>query len=184
MPGHRTGQVVACAKCGTETYRKAGEIARSKGRLFCSLACRNAAGPRTNLSARFWAGVDRSNPDGCWPWTRAIRNSAGHGGVWDGTRWTHAHRVAYTLSNGPIPPGMEVCHRCDNPPCCRPDHLFLGSHRENMDDMVTKRRKKRISVEVEQRAVTLIGEGQTYDQVVAALGIGRSTLKRILQAAR
>lgn len=190
MPGHRTGQVVACAKCGTETYRKAGEIARSKGRLFCSLACRNAAGPRTDLATRFWSYVNKSGPiivpelGPCWIWTKSARSSQGHGGVWDGKRWTHAHRVAYTLANGPIPPGMEVCHRCDNPPCCRPDHLFLGSHLENMADMQAKRRKKRISADTEQRAVTLIGEGQTYDQVIASLGIGRTTLKRILQAAR
>ncbi len=50
------------------------------------------------------------------------------------------HRIAYELTYGPIPPGLLVCHRCDNPPCCRPDHLFLGDKRANALDCVAKGR--------------------------------------------
>lgn len=179
MPAHRTGQIVACAKCGAERYRKAGDIARSKGRLFCSHACRNAAGPVAAAAIRFWPGVDRSNPDGCWPWMRAKRNAQGHGGFWDGQRWTHAHRVAYSLTYGPIPAGMSVCHRCDNPPCCRPDHLFLGSHAENMADMASKRRTRRVDGETESRALELLSSGMGQREVGAALGLGKTTVARI-----
>lgn len=53
-----------------------------------------------------------------------------------------SHRVAWELTNRPIPEGMLVCHRCDNPPCCRPDHLFLGTHDENMADKSAKGRAR------------------------------------------
>lgn len=53
----------------------------------------------------------------------------------------HAHRVAWRLTNGEIPPGMFVCHRCDNPRCVRPDHLFLGAPSDNSGDMVEKARQ-------------------------------------------
>lgn len=51
-----------------------------------------------------------------------------------------AHRVAWELANGPIPPGLDICHTCDNPPCCNPDHLFLGTRRDNMQDAKAKGR--------------------------------------------
>lgn len=53
---------------------------------------------------------------------------------------TVSHIVAWEISNGPVPDGLFVCHKCDNPPCCKPDHLFLGTHQDNMDDMVKKGR--------------------------------------------
>lgn len=57
----------------------------------------------------------------------------------DGQRW-YVHRWVWTLANGPIPEGMQVCHRCDNPPCFRLDHLFLGTQLDNMHDKVSKGR--------------------------------------------
>lgn len=76
---------------------------------------------------------------GCHEWTRA-RDPNGYGRVeWEGRPWL-SHRVAWTLLVGPIPAGRNVLHRCDNPPCGNPDHLFLGSQSDNMRDAWNKGR--------------------------------------------
>lgn len=99
--------------------------------------------------ARFWWNVDRSaGPESCWLWmgalnckgygTTSTRRGARAGGI------THqlAHRQAFALTSG-SPGHLHVLHRCDNPRCCNPRHLFLGTHQENMADMVSKGRNAR-----------------------------------------
>lgn len=93
-------------------------------------------GLRRRLLARVAVG------DGCWEWTGAAARS-GHGvigrtGRRAGNELTH--RVSYRVFVGPIPDGMFVCHSCDNPPCCRPSHLFLGTAGDNLRDMTNKGR--------------------------------------------
>lgn len=86
---------------------------------------------------QFWARVVFGN--GCWTWAGPCHPS-GHGRTTvDGRPW-YAHRRAWTLTNGPIPSGLCVCHKCDNPPCVRPDHLFLGTVADNNQDMWRKGR--------------------------------------------
>ncbi len=87
---------------------------------------------------RFWAKVDRSGP-GCWPWMGA-HNPRGYGNFAIGDMTVRASRMAWELSFGPIPDGLWVLHTCDNPPCCNPAHLFLGTHAANMADMKAKGR--------------------------------------------
>lgn len=76
---------------------------------------------------------------GCWLWTGAA-DSKGYGAISAWGRVRSTHRVAWTLFRGPIPVDMTVCHRCDVTLCCNPDHMFLGTHRENMRDMAAKGR--------------------------------------------
>lgn len=86
----------------------------------------------------FWDRVEKG--DGCWRWT-GKPSSAGYGRVGVGKRRVvFAHRRAWELTHGPVPDGMCVLHRCDNPICVRPDHLFLGTRGDNARDMASKGR--------------------------------------------
>jgi hypothetical protein len=84
--------------------------------------------------ARFWARVNKTAD--CWLWMGPTNGRYGRIG-----RRTYAHRASFEIANGPIPPGLFVLHRCDTPLCVRPDHLFLGTAKENSEDAVAKRRQ-------------------------------------------
>lgn len=93
-----------------------------------------------DLSHRFWSKVATTeNPNECWEW-KACTDRYGYGQLTVQGRHHKAHRVAYELSNGEIPNRQIICHHCDNPRCCNPSHLFLGTHSDNSRDKVSKRR--------------------------------------------
>lgn len=92
-------------------------------------------------SDAFWRHVQKGA--GCWEWA-GTRRPDGYGvffiaGVGQG----RAHRIAWELTNGPIPEGLYVCHKCDNPPCVRPDHLYIGDQKRNIGDAVARGRTPR-----------------------------------------
>lgn len=89
---------------------------------------------------RYWKKVKIGKEDECWEWT-GYRDRDGYGQVWWDSHGQYAHRVAWQIANGPVPDGFLVCHTCDNPPCCNINHLFLGSHAENMADRDRKGRQ-------------------------------------------
>jgi len=94
------------------------------------------------LSQRFWEKVAVKSPDECWLW-QAVKQRQGYGMIRADHRMQYAHRVAWKLTYGLIPSGLHVCHTCDVPGCVNPKHLFLGTHADNMRDMVNKGRAYR-----------------------------------------
>ena len=90
---------------------------------------------------KFWSQVDKSGgPDACWPWTGRIRNAKGYGGFHVEGRFQVAHRWLLGYLRGkPLKWPDEIgCHRCDNPPCCNPAHLYIGDHHQNTLDAIER----------------------------------------------
>ena len=141
---------------------------------------------------RFWARVERG--DGCWEW-RGTRRRDGYGQLMVNGKLIRAHRLAYELSVGPIPPGLSVCHRCDNPPCVRPDHLWLGSRAENLADMTAKGRRRHFMgrpqagslnhnaklTEDDIRVMRLMASQYTQRAIAERFGIGRANVSLIIR---
>jgi hypothetical protein len=96
--------------------------------------------------ARFWSKVRIAGPDDCWEWqARSISDGYGYltisfGGGCQPARRFRAHRLSWVIANGPIPDALGILHKCDNRLCVNPIHLFTGTHRDNMEDMVSKGR--------------------------------------------
>jgi hypothetical protein len=91
------------------------------------------------VAERFWEKVDVEGVSECWNW-KASTTRGGYGQFWLGGTQVKAHRVAWELTNGPIPEGMYCLHQCDNPRCCNPNHIRLGSLAENMQECVERDR--------------------------------------------
>lgn len=92
------------------------------------------------IKERLMAKVEKRADTGCWVWTGTMQNSKGYGSIYYDRKNERVHRVSYKLFIGPIPDGLFVLHRCDNPPCINPEHLFLGTPMDNTRDCLSKGR--------------------------------------------
>jgi len=151
---------------------------------------------KTHVRA-FWQRVSPGAPDACWEW-QGNRCPSGYGrlGFWLATPVSKttprlAHRIAWEIHNGPIPPGMHVCHHCDNPPCCNPAHLYLGTNVENHRDKALRGRaapkhcelngSHKVSADQVRRIRALHAGGMTYYRIAPLFGISEVQVSKIVR---
>lgn len=167
-----------CAYCGN-VFIKTNNVNK-----YCSVEC------------RFWSKVDKRGPGDCWNW-KGAKTRFGHGSfrTLDDRGIGRAHVYSFVLANGPVPkvPGSDsrgtcICHKCDNPACVNPAHLFAGSHADNMADMATKGRSspnahppKKYREEDVQKALELYKAGLSQDRIAWVLGIHQTTISKMIR---
>lgn len=185
-----------CEKCGDLFHPLTAEINRGKGR-FCSQACGRPVHPARPIADRFFDGIGRKTPSGCILWAKSVKNGW-HGQIGSGggprksKRMLVASRVAYELMVGPIPEGLGVLHRCDNPRCINPVHLFVGTQTDNMADMTAKGRQakgeKCHNAKLDADKVREIrrrsAAGEVHRSIAKSLGISNASVTLIVHRQR
>lgn len=139
---------------------------------------------------RFWAKVQRKSQEMCWEWV-GHRHYKGYGmfkGM--GGKLEKAHRVSYEMRHGRVPGDMHVLHRCDNPPCVNPDHLWAGTNAENVADREAKGRGGRLqgslhwAAKLTEEQVIMMrrlhAEGAKQKDIVARFGVDKSRVSAII----
>ena len=146
------------------------------------------------LIERFSEKWELNKDNGCWEWQHAT-SSKGYGQIKipKQRKQIPAHRLSYLIHYGEIPDGMLVCHKCDNPKCVRPSHLFLGSYADNSQDMAKKDRhlfgekhphNKLTEIHVRRIHSLFHDDGVSQGKIAQIYGIGQSTVWKILHGYR
>lgn len=141
----------------------------------------------TSLEQMFWNRIRKTR--GCWYWTGTVSKGrkGGYGMLWTGRAYTPAHRFSWEItSRMMVAPKLEVCHHCDNRPCVNPEHLFVGTHKENHQDAARKGRRSgtlnpnvKLTMERVRSIRRLRAEGMTCAGIAVRYGVTRQQVDRI-----
>lgn len=144
---------------------------------------------------RFWSKVNIGNPSECWEW-QAFRSRLGYGRLMFQGKVCAAHRVSWAITNGEIPDGLCVLHKCDNRACVNPNHLFLGTQVENIQDMIRKGRKRnnpskgeasknaKLTTDDIHKIRQFHAEGKSHKQIAKMFGICFQEISKIVRGER
>jgi hypothetical protein len=140
----------------------------------------NRVGRTKPIEERFWKFVDKGKDDECWNWIGAKKDN-GYGVIGLGKKLIRAPRLSYTIAYGEIPEGKFICHRCDNPSCVNPKHLFLGTNQDNMNDMCDKGRQlRKLTIEeVKKIKQILIYGNKTQVEIGIMFNVDNTTINKI-----
>lgn len=136
---------------------------------------------------RFWLRVNKHGPvpkhcpelGRCWVWLGVTRNGYGRCRLICGGKLLSAHRVSWELVKGIIPEGLKVLHKCDNPACVRPFHLFLGTYKDNRLDCLRKGRGSKLTLDQVRKIRKLYASGITQVIIAKKFGVTRETVSAI-----
>ncbi len=177
LPPARNSSRSLCAFRRTVTHRAGGS---SKGVTM------------SKDEIRFWSKVNKRGPvpkhnaslGRCWVWTAVLRGELGYGGFWYKGRMRPAHRVAYRFSGMKVPSNLNLCHKCDNPPCVNPSHLFPGTDLDNMRDAAIKFRMASVlKPDQVRRILWLFSSGAfTHKRLARLFKVGQTTIRQITNA--
>lgn len=160
--------------CGTRMEASTHSLRSKTGGKSCGCT------RRTDVNHSFWSRLERNKATGCWEWQGGT-TTFGYGAVGFGTKFYTTHRLAYQLCCGDIPDGLFVLHKCDNPKCCHPAHLYAGTPRDNMID-VAKRGRKKTKLTRDQvkeiRAACDAGK-ESYPKIGKRFGVSGVMVRRI-----
>ena len=179
-------EAFCCAVCGDMVFRADRPHippSRFNKQKYCGYACAHAAARSSPMVE--WYKHTVADPSGCHLWT-GRKTDRGYGIIWKDGKPMRAHRFSWEFWFGPIPAGEHVLHRCDVRNCVNPDHLFLGTHQDNMKDMAKKGRSKpqrgsssNFAKLTEQDALAVLASSESGVVIARRLGVSKGAIYAI-----